>query len=142
VQYKQLSNQYMLRLDSGEDFLNTISGFCEQKGIKAAKVSGIGAVRDARISYFDLQKGEYISIEVPGDVELLSLMGNISIMEGQVFAHLHVTLADENFKVHGGHFSAGKVGATAEIFIEVYDLVLERKFYQETGLRLLVLDDK
>lgn len=141
MQYKQLNNQFMLRLDTGEDFLETVAGFCEQKGIKAAKVSGIGAVRDARISYFDIQKGEYISKEVPGDVELLSLMGNVSIMEGQAFPHLHVTLTDENFKVHGGHFSAGQVGATAEIFIEVYDSVLERKYYQETGLRLLVLEE-
>lgn len=141
MQYKKLGNQFILRMETGEDILKNLKDFCNLKGIEAAKVSGIGAVRGARISYFDMQGGVFIDNEIPGDVELLSLMGNISVMDGQAFPHLHVTLADENFKVSGGHFSAGYAGATTEIFVEVFEGRLESRYYQESGMRLLALQD-
>jgi len=43
-------------------------------------------------------------------MEMTSLMGNISIMEGEPFPHLHVTLADANFQLLGGHLSESEIG--------------------------------
>ena len=48
-------------------------------------------------------------------------MGNISIMEGEVYPHLHVTLCDAKFNVVGRHLSAGEIGVTGELFIEPFD---------------------
>jgi len=69
-------------------------------------------------------------------------MGNISIMEGEVFPHLHATLSDAKFNVYGGHLSAGEIGSTGEFVIEPFDQDIERKLFQETGFRLLALEEK
>ncbi len=60
-------------------------------------------------------------------------------MEGKPFLHMHVTLADENFQLLGGHLSEAEIGVTGELILEPFDGVLEIKIIQETGLNLLVL---
>jgi predicted DNA-binding protein with PD1-like motif len=141
MQYKKFEAEYMLRLDAGEDIVEGLKDFCNENGIRAGKVSGIGAIHQVTISFFDVQNGVFIDKEIPAEVEMLSLMGNISMMEGEIYPHLHVTLSDENFNIFGGHLSAGIVNATAELFIKVYDWTMERKYYPQTGFRLLALED-
>jgi predicted DNA-binding protein with PD1-like motif len=62
-------------------------------------------------------------------------------MSGGIFHYLHVTLCDAKFNVFGGHLSAGEIGVTGELLIEPFDQEIERKLYQETGFRLLVLGE-
>jgi len=49
-------------------------------------------------------------------------------------------VADENGNAYGGHLLSGcKIAATAELaLIEAKDAGLKRKFYEKTGLSLLV----
>ena len=62
-------------------------------------------------------------------------------MSGGIFHYLHVTLADANFNVFGGHLSAGEIGVTGELLIEPFDKEIEGKLHQETGFRLLALEE-
>ena len=142
MEFRKYGERYMLRLEVGEEIIGTIKEFCKQQAIGSGKVTGIGVLRKAQISYYDLALRDYHHREISEYVELTSLMGNISIMEGQVFPHLHVTLCDANFNTFGGHLSAGEIGVTGELVIEPFDQEIERKLYQETGFRLLVLEEE
>jgi len=137
---KKFGNKYVLRLEIGEEIIVKLIEFCRERKIVSGKVSGIGVLRDPVISYFELSSGEYRHRDLSGNYEMNSLMGNISIKDGDPFPHLHVTLADENFAVTGGHLSVGEIGVTGEIFLEPLGEVLERKISQENGLNLLALD--
>jgi predicted DNA-binding protein with PD1-like motif len=141
VNYREYGDQFVLRLDPGEEVISEIKRFCEENEIESGKVMGIGVLREAKLSYFDPQQGEFHHREFSEYMEMISLMGNISVMDGAIYPHLHVTLSDANFKVIGGHLSSGEIGITGEIFIEPSGPKLERKQYQETGYRLLVLED-
>jgi predicted DNA-binding protein with PD1-like motif len=141
MQFKKYGERYLLRLEVGEEIIETIKEFCTQRRIGSGKMTGIGVLRKAQISYYDLALRDFHHREIFEYVELTSLMGNISIMEGQVFPHLHVTLSDAKFNVYGGHLSSGEIGVTGEFVIEPFNIEIERKLYQETGFRLLVLED-
>jgi predicted DNA-binding protein with PD1-like motif len=141
MEFKQFGKRYIVRLDVGEEITETLKQFCSENGIESGSVMGIGAIREARISYFDMAKRDYIDKEISEVLELTSLMGNISTMNGEPFLHLHVTLSDSGFNVFGGHLSAGIISATGEIFIDTHEMQMVRKFYPETGFRLLALED-
>jgi predicted DNA-binding protein with PD1-like motif len=140
MEYKKFGNKYVLRLEIGEEIITKLAEFSMAHEIGSSKVSGIGVLRNPVISYFILSSREYRHNKLNGYFEMTSLMGNISIMEGEPFPHMHVTLADENFNVLGGHLSVGEIGVTGEIIVEPLGKVLERKISQENGLNLLAVD--
>jgi hypothetical protein len=141
MEFRRIGDRYIVRLDVGEEINMTLKKFCDDQGITSGKVMGIGVMRQARISYFDIEMLDYIHKDISDYVEVTSLMGNISIMDGEVFPHLHVTISDVNFNVLGGHLSSGVIGVTGEIIIDTFEGRIERKLYQETGFRLLALEE-
>lgn len=118
---------FLFRVPSGEDLLEAINRFAEGKGIKTGVVMGIGSLRNPVVGYYSEEEKRYMSIELSGTFELLSLNGNISLKEGKPFAHLHVTLGDEEGRVFGGHLIRGNA-FVAEVYIqELVGDPLERK---------------
>jgi uncharacterized protein len=133
----QSKNSYWGRMEKGEEIMECIKNFCREKGIKNGKVSAIGACDQVILGIFKPEKGIYIKKEFCGDYEIISLTGNISIKENEAFAHIHVSLGDENFHLIGGHLFQAKVSVTCEFFIEEFNSDIERKYDKETGLMLL-----
>lgn len=143
MEYLDLGNTFIIRLDPGDEIIQSLESFCVNNKIKSGSVMGIGAIRDTKIAYFDPALGDYKDRYFPEGIELTSLMGNISMMDGAAFPHLHITAADSDFNMIGGHLISAIVSATAEIFIEVYDEQFERKLDPKLGMRNLVLrEDK
>jgi predicted DNA-binding protein with PD1-like motif len=139
MEYKKIGEAFVIRLDRGEELLEILIDFCKSQQIHAGTVMGIGALSKARISYFDAIAGVYLHRDLSGDREMTSLMGNISTSGEEIILHLHVTLADRDFQVTGGHLTSGVIGATGEILIEPFQGKLERLPINEFGLRQLNL---
>lgn len=49
---------------------------------------------------------------------------------------MHITFADENLNVHGGHLNEAIISATCEIIINKIDEKVDRFKDSETGLNL------
>lgn len=142
MDFQKLGQSYVLRLEVGEEIITQLTKFCKQQRIGAGKVTGIGVTRSAKISYFDVKSGDYKHRELTGNMEITSIMGNISMMDGEPLAHLHVNLADEHYQLLGGHLSAAEIGVTGELVLEPLEGTLERRLFPETGRRLLALADQ
>ncbi|MFP4017317.1 MAG: PPC domain-containing DNA-binding protein [Halanaerobiales bacterium] len=136
MEYGKFKDKYVLRLEKGEEIVSTIKKFCEEKGVKLARVSGIGAVDRAEIGLFDTKNKEYHSKELRGDHEITSLNGNISTKDGETYLHLHINLSDEEYNTKGGHLSSAVISGTGEIVIDIIDGTIEREFNEEVGLNL------
>jgi len=124
-------------LPHGSDLLEAITDLARKNGIKTGTVMAIGAVKRARIGFYDQKSREYQEKEVLEPMEITSCLGNISMKDGETFVHAHVTLADSEGQVVGGHLSPGTIIFAAECRItELRGDSLERGYDETTGLSL------
>ncbi|MFW6386942.1 MAG: PPC domain-containing DNA-binding protein [Bacillota bacterium] len=136
MEYKKIENTYVLRIDRGEEIVSKLEEFCEIEDIKAGTIEGMGAVDRAEIGLFVTESKEYHSTVLTGDHEITSLKGNVSRKDGEVYLHLHITLADEEHNAYGGHLNSATVSGTCEVFVRELDGEIGRKFDQGVGLNL------
>ena len=136
MQYRQFGDTYMLRIDYGEEILQSLKQMCEQEGIRLAQVSAIGAVDHAIVGVFDLLEKRYHQEETNEFMEIASLSGSVTEMNDQPYIHLHVTMADQKHVLHGGHAVELRVGATCEMFVRVLDGQAGRERNEELGINL------
>lgn len=109
---------YLFRLKKGEDLLASIVDFCHDNQIKCGVVNAIGAVQNATMSYYDQKKKSYKKHVLDEELEIASLMGNISIMDNRPMIHAHITLSDYEGGVIAGHLMSGTRVFACEIFIQ------------------------
>lgn len=137
MECKQFGSKLVVRMDRGEEILTVMRSLHESHGIKLASISGIGAVSRANIGIFIQDTKEYRTKELTGSMEIVSMAGNISEMNGKCYIHCHVTLTDENYQAWGGHLNEAVVGPTCELVIDIIDGRVNRQFNEEVGLNLL-----
>jgi predicted DNA-binding protein with PD1-like motif len=137
--FKKITNSYVVRLEKGEELISSISQLAEKEKIPGGFLLGLGAVKDATLGYYDVDKKEYIKKTFEAEFELSSLVGDIFYFDGKPGVHAHVTLSDPEFNIIGGHLFSALATATVELFIYLTDGVLKRKLDPKVGLNLLDL---
>lgn len=116
----QLKRRWMGRLDYDADLLMQLTQFCIDHAITLGRVEAIGAVKKARIGYYDQQDRSYSYMDLERPLEILALKGNISLKDDQPFVHAHITLSDEHGSAFGGHLAEGTVVFAGEFILDQY----------------------
>ena len=106
---------WIVRIDKGEEVVETLRELCRAEGIRLGTIDGIGATDKATIGLFKTRTKEYVQKEVVGDHEITNLTGNISRMHGDVYLHLHINLSDSSYHTFGGHLNSAVVSATLRL---------------------------
>ena len=121
-------NLIFLRFDNGEDILFELNNFLKRENINSGVfLSGIGMFKNFKIGWFSMQKEKYKTDSYKSPHELISLSGNVSLKDNEIFSHIHVSLAGEDKKIIGGHLFYAEVCNTVELFINTLDIQLYRK---------------
>lgn len=131
----------MLKLLRGEKVLLSITAFCDERGIKSAWFSGLGAVRNTELGYYRAKERAYAFVMIEENREVASFSGNIAQKDAKAFAHAHAVLsaADATLACQGGHVREAEVALTLEVFLQPLGADIAREFDDETGLQLLKL---
>ncbi len=137
MEYRVFSDKVIVRIDRGEEICEQLKVVCEREGIVLASVSAIGAVGDFTVGVFSPESKTYKSNNFKGDYEIVSLSGLVTEMDGKFYSHLHMSAADGDGRVFGGHLNRAVVSATCEMVITVSEGRIDRKFSQDIGLNLL-----
>ncbi len=140
MKYTRFGDRYILKLDRGEEVVQTLTEFVRKNGIKAGSVTGIGAVSDVTLGFFDPETKEYHQETLPGGYEVSNISGNAAVLNGEEMLHLHATIADSNHKTMAGHLFSARVSVTLEVIIQKFAGALERKMDEAMGLNLLDID--
>jgi len=127
---------FLFRLPKGADIHERLAAFCRRNKIHCAAVTIIGATLEARLGYYDQRRRKYFSRVLKGDREILSCLGNITLKDGQPFAHLHAVMGDSKLRVLGGHLFPGSKLFAAEVYLRELRGRLVRRPDPETGLAL------
>lgn len=136
MEYRKFGNQFVVRMDKGEEIITTLTKLCKECKITLGSVTAVGAVNKATIGLMDTKTKQYKSDEFTGDLEITSLVGNISRKNGEVYLHLHANLGDDKHNVYGGHLSLAVVSVTCEMIINSIEGEVGREFNEEVGLNL------
>lgn len=134
MEYKRFDNVITLRLDKGDDIAESVYRVAEKEGVKAGKVSGIGATDNFTVGVFDILKKGYERFDFRDNHEINALTGNITEKDGKPYIHLHITATGKDCKVVGGHLLKGVISLTGEIIITVIGGEISREFYEELGI--------
>ena len=136
MEYRKFGNVYMVRIDLGEDVIESLKKLCEDEHIRLGRVEAIGAADHAVIGVYDPEKKEYWPENIDEFMEIASLNGNITSMDGKPYIHLHAVLAARDHILHGGHVLEMRVGATCEMFVTVLDGEVDRHKDDGLGINL------
>lgn len=126
----------MLRLEDGEDIVDCLRSVCRKEKIESALVSGIGACRSAEIAHYNTKEKKYTIRKLEGMLEIVSLSGNIAVLDDKAAAHLHIIIGMHDFSTLSGHLMKTDIYPTCEIVVIPLDTKVERKFDAKTGLNL------
>ena len=139
MQYKRFNDTFMLRVDCGEEVVQSLTALCEKEGIRLAEVNAIGAADEAVIGVYDLEKQAYYREELNGFMEITSLAGSVTFVDGKPYIHLHAAMVDQQHTVHAGHVIGIRVGATCEMFVRPLPGQVTRARDEKLGINLLQL---
>ncbi len=137
MDYRRFGNTYLVRMDVGEEIVEQLKSLCRSENVRLAQVDAIGAVRQAVIGVYDLEEQAYHREDLEGIMEIAGLQGSVTRMNGEVYPHLHVTLAGQDNRVHAGHVIGLIVGATCEMFVRVLDGEVSRERDEEIGINTI-----
>lgn len=110
---------HILRPDFGSDLLGSLTDFCWSQNIELAWLSGIGALSRVSLRYYNQAKKDWVDFELDRPVEVVNMIGNVSLLDGKPIVHLHMTVADKDGKCYGGHVTNNTVVFNMEIQMTV-----------------------
>lgn len=135
--HHQTRRVLVLVCDKGEEAVATIGRAVAEEGIRAAQVTAVGAFCGGEVGYFDRDRRAYVRIPIGGQVEVLSLLGDVAEQDGEPALHAHTVLGRSDGSTLGGHLLRGEVWPTLEVIITEVAPDLAKRVDPETGLALI-----
>jgi len=139
MNYKQFNNKVVVRIDKGEEIVDCLKKICKEINIKLGSIVGIGSTDKVTIGLLNTKTKKYQSKEFTGDHEIAHLVGNITMMNGEVYLHLHITICNIEHKAIGGHLTSAIISATFEGIIDIMEGQVTREYNDDVGLNNLKL---
>jgi len=139
MKWREIDGRYAVKLDVGEEIVETLKSFATDRGMGSGVVWGIGGIENVVLGYYDLDEKIYLKKELPGRLELVALMGNISTLEGEVFIHPHAVVSGPDMIAQAGHLFSATVAVTAEVYVWGSRSTITRSRDDVVGLNTLDL---
>jgi predicted DNA-binding protein with PD1-like motif len=128
---------FALVFDKGDEVVEGLTNFAAEGGLGAASFTAVGAFGGATLGYFDRERKEYQKIPVEEQVEVLSLLGDVALKDGEPQVHAHVVLGRSDGTTRGGHLLEADVWPTLEVILVETPGHLQKTTDEETGLALI-----
>jgi hypothetical protein len=132
---------YAVIFAKGDEVLSGLTEFAERQKIMAGYFTAIGALKSALFGWFDSARKAYRNIPINQQVEMISLIGDVGVVNGAPQIHAHGAVGLPDGQVRGGHLLEAIAWPTLELFFTVYPAPLVKKTDLETNLFLFDLKD-
>lgn len=136
MEYRKFGNTLVVRIDKGEEILESVRVLAEKENIKLASVQALGAINDFTVGVLETKTRQYKSNSFTGAYEIVSLTGTINTKNDEFYCHLHLSAGNDKGEVFGGHLNRAVVSATCEMIVTCIDGRVDREFSDEIGLNL------
>jgi predicted DNA-binding protein with PD1-like motif len=124
-------------LATDDEVMSSIASFAAQQRLAVTHFTAIGALSRAVVAFFEWESRRYRNIKIDEQVEVLSLLGDITLEQGKPKVHAHIVVGKPDASAHGGHLVQGFVRPTMEIILTETPVHLRRRFDPGSGLALI-----
>ena len=148
VAESEVGRRYVLVLERDDELMAEVKSFAQRERLRAAEFTGIGAVSSAKLAAFDPDQREYVDIPDPGQSELVSLNGRITLPKDADPAnppderqlHVHCVLSREDGSTVAGHVFELVIRPTCEVLVAESAEYVSRREDPDSGLPVISLD--
>src|SRR5208283_3979882 len=91
-----VGKNFLLRAKYDSEIVASVTEFAKKNSLTTATFTALGALKSAKLGFYDQQKHEYLETLLLAPHEITSCVGNISIKSGEIFVHAHAVLADRD----------------------------------------------
>jgi hypothetical protein len=131
---------FVVILDTGDEILSSLKSVAQAEDLAGSSFKAIGALSDVELGWFNWETKTYqTAIKLQEQVELLSLIGDIALKDGQPQIHAHLAIGRKDGTAHGGHLLSATVRPTCEIVITESLKHLQKEIDPESGIALIRL---
>jgi len=123
----------------GDEVISGLTEFAIRANLNSGYFTAIGALQSARFGWFDSERKAYRDIPIEEQVELISMIGNVALVNGAPQIHAHGTVGFRDGQIRGGHLLEAIAWPTLELFFTTWSTPLIKKHDDETGLPLFDL---
>lgn len=133
---------FVLVFAAGDEVMAGLRAFAREHELEAAHFTGIGALSDAVLGFFDWERKDYRRNPVAEQVEVVSLIGDVTAGEkpGEANIHAHIVLGRADGTALGGHLLEAHVRPTLEVIVTKSPSHLRRRKDPVSGLALIALE--
>ncbi len=131
------TREYAVIFGKGDEAFSGMLDFAEKYHITSAHFTAIGALNGATLGWFDPQRKMYKTIPIDGQVEVISMIGDIALYQGKPVVHAHMVVGSSDGSTRGGHLLDAYVAPTLEVMVTVEPIAMQKRFDPETDLTLI-----
>src|SRR5271168_5553240 len=141
MRWKQIEDApktFVLVFETGDEIASLLQKFAAGQGLAGSSFKAIGALSYAQLGWLNWETKKYDpACLLDEQVELLSLIGDIALRNGEPQVHAHVVVGRSDGTAHGGHLLEARVRPTCELILTESPAHLQKKFDPDSGIALI-----
>lgn len=129
---------FILVFKTGDELADGLLHFAKSQNLSAASFKAVGALSSVRLGWFSWESKRYEpSVTLDEQVELLSLIGDVALKDGEPIVHAHAVIGKKDGTAHGGHLLNARIRPTCEVVLTESPVHLQKFIDPESGLALI-----
>ena len=123
---------------TGDELAEGLLRFAKEQQLSAASFTAIGALSSVHLAWFSFESKRYEpSVTLDEQMEILSLIGDVALMDGEPVVHAHMVIGKRDGTAHGGHLLQAHVRPTCEVVLTESPARLQKVIDPGSGLALI-----
>ncbi len=129
---------FILVFETGDELAEGLLRFAKEQKLSAASFKAVGALSSVRLGWLSWESKRYEpSVTLDEQVELLTLIGDVALKDGEPVVHAHAVVGKKDGTAHGGHLLKARIRPTCEVFLIESPAHLQKFVDAESGVALI-----
>lgn len=137
---KKVDSTYIVSIKDQSSIVEALTDFVTIQKIEAGQITGIGAVNEATLRFFEPSTKQYVDKTFHEQMEVTNISGNVSVMDEKPLLHLHITLGRQDYTALAGHLLDAKIRGAGEFIFYPLNTKAVKNKDQEVGLNFYDLE--
>ena len=143
IRYKLVDERpktFVLVFETNDELSQGLKKFASELKLASASFKAIGALSSVKLGWLNWETKQYEpAVSLREQVELLSLIGDVALKDGQPQVHAHAVIGRRDGTAHGGHLLEAHVRPTCEVVLTESPAHLRKEFDPAAGIALIKL---